>query len=180
VKVLPTPLAGLVRLVPVCHRDDRGTFVESWNAERYAAAGIPAAFVQDNLSRSRRGVLRGLHYQLRRPQGKLITVIRGAAFDVAVDLRRGSPTFGRWHGTLLSDDNHEQMWVPPGFAHGFLALADAVDVVYKVSAPRDPDDARVLRWDDPDVGVAWPLSSPPLLSPADAAGARLADAEVYP
>jgi len=180
VKVLPTPLAGLVRLVPVCHQDDRGTFVESWNAERYAAAGIPAAFVQDNLSRSRRGVLRGLHYQLRRPQGKLITVIRGAAFDVAVDLRRGSPTFGRWHGTLLSDDNHEQMWVPPGFAHGFLALADAVDVVYKVSAPRDPDDARVLRWDDPDVGVAWPLSSPPLLSPADAAGARLADAEVYP
>ena len=179
-KVLPTPLAGLVRLVPVCHQDDRGTFVESWNAERYAAAGIPAAFVQDNLSRSRRGVLRGLHYQLRRPQGKLITVIRGAAFDVAVDLRRGSPTFGRWHGTLLSDDNHEQMWVPPGFAHGFLALADAVDVVYKVSAPRDPDDARVLRWDDPDVGVAWPLSSPPLLSPADAAGARLADAEVYP
>jgi len=172
VKVLPTPLAGLVRLVPVCHRDDRGTFVESWNAERYAAAGIPAAFVQDNLSRSRRGVLRGLHYQdTTAPMGKLVRCTAGAVFDVAVDLRVGSPTFGEWVGADLSVENMRQMWVPEGFAHGFETLSAFADVQYKCTGVYAPDSEGTVAWNDPDVGIKWCTSAPSLSAIARTPGA---------
>lgn len=178
--IVPTALPEVVIVEPRVFRDARGWFVETYQRERYAGAGIAVGleFVQDNRSSSIRGVLRGLHYQLARPQGKLVHVTRGAVFDVAVDLRRGSPTFGRWAGATLSADDHRQIWIPPGFAHGFLALAELAEVAYKCTALHDPADARAVRWDDPALAIAWPLDGPPLLSSTDAAAPSLRDAEL--
>jgi dTDP-4-dehydrorhamnose 3,5-epimerase len=180
-KVMPTTLAGVLTVEPRVHVDGRGFFLETWHAARYRDAGIPAEFVQDNHSRSVRGTLRGLHYQIEHPQGKLVQVVSGEIFDVAVDLRRPSPDFGRWVGARLSAENHHQLWIPPGFAHGFLVTSESADVLYKCTSPYAPADERVLRWDDPSVGVEWPLANgaTPLLSAKDAAGALLRDASVY-
>lgn len=161
--------------------DERGFFMETYEAHKYAALGIEHVFVQDNHSGSQGGTLRGLHYQLQHPQGKLVRVVAGAVFDVAVDLRHGSPTFGQWYGTELSSKNRHQLWIPPGFAHGFYALSEWAEMVYKVSDVYAPEWERTLRWDDPQIGVAWPLQEGerPLLSEKDAAGQRLKDADVY-
>lgn len=169
-KVTETAIPGLVVMEPRVFRDHRGEFVESWNQRRYA---LPA-FVQDNISWSRRGVLRGLHFQHPNAQGKLVSVVHGEVYDVAVDLRRGSPTFGRWWGETLSRVNHRQMWIPEGCAHGFVALTDDAAVSYKCSDFYAPDHERTLRWDDPEVGIDWPLSDPEL-SEKDRAGLTLAE-----
>ena len=180
-KVHETAIPGVLVIEPVVHRDARGYFLETWREARYRAAGVALPFVQDNQSRSTRGVLRGMHYQLETPQGKLITVARGGIFDVAVDLRRSSPAFGRWVGVELSDANHRQLWIPPGCAHGFYIQSETADVVYKCTAPHLASDERCLRWDDPAVGIEWPLGGgAPLVSPRDAAGPGLADADTYP
>lgn len=174
-RVIETKLAGLLLVEPRVFEDGRGFFLETFQAERYRAHGLEAAFVQDNHSRSRRGVLRGLHFQRRHPQGKLIHTARGAVYDVAVDLRRGSPTFGRHLGLVLSDENRRQLYIPPGFAHGFCVLSDEADVIYKCTDVYRPDDEGGVRWDDPDLGIAWPLEGPPVLSEKDAALPRLAE-----
>ena len=180
-KVHETAIPGVLVIEPVVHRDPRGYFLETWREARYRAAGVALPFVQDNQSRSSRGVLRGMHYQLETPQGKLITVAQGGIFDVAVDLRRSSPAFGRWVGVELSDANHRQLWIPPGCAHGFYIQSETADVVYKCTAPYLASDERCLRWDDPAVGIEWPLGGgAPLVSPRDAAGPGLADADTYP
>lgn len=174
-----TPLAiPEVRLIePQVFVDARGFFLESWNAERYAEAGIAATFVQDNHSGSVRHVLRGLHYQLRRPQGKLVRVIAGAVFDVAVDVRPDSPHFGRWVGAELSAANRHLLWVPPGFAHGFCVLSEQAEVLYKCTTHYAPADERAIRWDDPQLAIDWPLAGrAPILSPKDAAAPTLAAA----
>ena len=179
-RVTETAIPDVKLIEPIVANDDRGFFLESWNASALAAAGIDTAFVQDNHSRSHRGVLRGLHYQLRQPQGKLIRVTAGAVFDVAVDVRRGSPTFGDWVGYELSSANRLMMWVPEGFAHGFLTLEDDTDVLYKCSAYYAPDDERAIRWDDPTIGINWPLDAlVPRLSQRDRAAVCLANAEVF-
>jgi dTDP-4-dehydrorhamnose 3,5-epimerase len=182
VNVVQTALPDVLLIEPVVHRDDRGFFLETWHEARYRDLGIPQPFVQDNQSRSVRGTLRGLHYQIEQAQGKLVQVITGEIFDVAVDLRRSSPTFGRWVGMFLSEDNHLQLWVPPGLAHGFLVTSETADVTYKCTAPYAREHERSLRWDDPTVGIAWPLppAPAPLLSPKDAAGLLLRDAPTYP
>jgi dTDP-4-dehydrorhamnose 3,5-epimerase len=173
-------IPDIVVLEPRVFSDERGFFFESWNRRDFAAAtGADVEFVQDNHSRSRRGVLRGLHYQVRQPQGKLVRCIAGEVFDVAVDLRRGSPTFGRWAGFRLSPENRKAVWIPPGFAHGFYALADA-EVLYKVTAFHAPEHERTLLWSDPALGIDWPLEGAPLLAPRDARGTPLAQAEVFP
>ena len=157
-----------------------GWFLESWNARTFrAATGLDAAFVQDNQSRSRRGVLRGLHYQVLQPQGKLVRVVRGRVFDVAVDLRRSAPTFGRWVGVELDGDDHRQMFVPAGFAHGFLVLSDEADVLYKTTDYYAPEHERCLIWNDPDVGIDWPLAGEPLLAAKDRAGLRLNQVDTF-
>lgn len=181
-KFVETTLPGVLLLEPEIFCDARGFFLESWNERAFArAAGLDAHFVQDNHSRSRRGVLRGIHYQIRQPQGKLVRVVRGTIFDVAVDLRRSSPHFGRWFGTELTDDNHRQLWVPPGFGHGFLVLSESADVLYKATDYYAPEHERSLRWNDPEVGIDWPLDGiEPLLSAKDAEGLPLAQCEVYP
>ena len=177
----PTAIPDVVLVEPAVFGDERGFFMETWRADRFAGAGIGATFVQDNHSRSAQGILRGLHYQLARPQGKLVRVVAGEVFDVAVDLRRGSPTFGRWEGETLSVENRRQLWVPPGFAHGFYVTSESADVVYKCTDLYAPEHERSLRWDDPDVGVAWPLvgGRAPTLSAKDADAARLRSAETY-
>jgi dTDP-4-dehydrorhamnose 3,5-epimerase len=157
VKIQPTELPGVLLLDPDVHEDERGFFLETYNAARFAALGVPATFVQDNHSGSRQGVLRGLHYQIRHPQGKLVRVVRGEVFDVAVDLRRSSAAFGCWAGAPLSDDNRRQVWVPPGFAHGFYVLSEFADVLYKVTEIYDPASERTLLWNDPRLGIDWPL-----------------------
>jgi len=167
----------VILIEPKLFADDRGFFMETYHAERFAQHGIPQTFVQDNHSRSRRGVLRGLHYQDPLPQGKLVRCTRGALFDVAVDVRRGSPAFGKWFGAELSDENRKQLWIPPGFAHGFCALTDDADLVYKCTSLYRGEYDRVIIWNDPDIGIAWPVSSP-LLSPKDAAAPRLRDAQL--
>ena len=178
--VTPLALPDLLLLEPEVHRDARGSFVETFNARTFrAATGIDAAFVQDNQVRSSRGVLRGLHLQAPAGQGKLVRVTTGRVFDVAVDVRRGSPRFGQWASQVLDAEHPTQLWVPPGFAHGYLVLSDEAEVCYKVTAHRVPADERVLRWDDPDLGVAWPLEGPPLLSARDAAGDTLAAAAAW-
>jgi dTDP-4-dehydrorhamnose 3,5-epimerase len=176
-----TELPDIVLVEPVVHGDSRGSFMETWREDLFAAAGITVPFVQDNQSRSMRGVLRGLHYQIRRPQGKLVRVIRGRVFDVAVDLRRSSPTFGRWAGVELDARRPSLLWVPPGFAHGFYVLSDVAEFVYKCTDYYAPEHERCIRWDDPAVGVAWPLpdGEPPELSEKDKAGLPLAEAEVF-
>ncbi|MFZ5875353.1 MAG: dTDP-4-dehydrorhamnose 3,5-epimerase [Nitrospirota bacterium] len=164
--VKETPLAGLLVIEPRVFRDDRGFFWETHHARRYAEAGITDPFVQDNASRSSKGTLRGLHYQLKRPQGKLVWVVRGEVFDVAVDIRRSSPTFGKWFGMRLSGEEPKQMYIPPGFAHGFCVLSDSVDFMYKCTNFYAPDDERGILWNDPDIGIAWPIAEP-LLSAKD-------------
>src|SRR5690606_21549187 len=162
-KFTPTRLPEVVLIEPRVFEDARGSFMESWEARKFSAAGIEARFVQDNHSVSRRWVLRGLHYQLRRPQGKLVRVTHGEAFDVAVDLRRGSPTFGQWVGEHLSADNRRMLWIPPRFAHGFLALGERVEFLYKCTDFYHPGSERTLRWNDPQLAIAWPL--PPGVEP---------------
>jgi dTDP-4-dehydrorhamnose 3,5-epimerase len=176
-----TALADLLVLTPRYLRDERGFFVESYNKRAFAeAAGAEFEFVQDNHSRSRRGVLRGLHYQLPpHAQGKLVRVAGGEIFDVAVDLRNESPTFGRWFGTVLSAEKGNQMWIPPGFAHGFLTLSEIADVLYKASDYYTPDCERTIAWDDPEIAIAWPLDGSPLLSAKDSAAPTLAQAETF-
>lgn len=171
-EVQQTPLAGLLLIQPRRFGDDRGFFQECYHRQRYQEAGLAEDFVQDNFSVSARGVLRGLHYQLPFPQGKLVWVIRGEIFDVAVDLRRQSPTFGRWWGHRLSDSNGLQMYVPPGFAHGFGVLSERAEVFYKCTSLYQQATEHVLRWDDPEVGIDWPIANPQI-SPRDAAGRSL-------
>ena len=173
-KFLDTELPGVIVIEPDVHRDARGFFLESYHARKYAEGGICGAFVQDNHSFSRRGTLRGLHAQRRRPQGKLVRAVAGAMFDVAVDLRRGSPTFGRWVGVLLSGENCLQLYLPPGFAHGFCVLSDEAHAEYKCTELYEPGDEIAVAWNDPDLGIAWPLQDP-LISPKDAAAPRLRD-----
>jgi dTDP-4-dehydrorhamnose 3,5-epimerase len=182
VKFTPTDIPDVVVIEPVVYQDARGFFLESWHEARYAQAGIRLPFVQDNHSRSVCGTLRGLHYQSPRPQGKLVRAASGEIFDVAVDLRRSSPTFGRWVGVTLSDENRRQLWVPPGFAHGFYVTSESADIIYKCTDYYAPEHDRTLRWDDPDVGVAWPLvgGHGPLLSLKDAAGVPFREAPGYP
>jgi dTDP-4-dehydrorhamnose 3,5-epimerase len=177
--VTPTAIADVLLIEPKVFGDPRGFFLESWNAKVFAETGIAATFVQDNHSRSPRGVLRGLHYQIRQPQGKLVRVVAGEVFDVAVDLRRTSPTFGRWVGERLSADNKRMLWIPPGFAHGFLVLSESADFLYKTTDYYAPEHERVLAWNDPELGIKWPLAGTPTLSARDAAGTRLRDAEVF-
>jgi dTDP-4-dehydrorhamnose 3,5-epimerase len=177
VKVETTGLSGVLVIEPVVHRDHRGFFLETWRADRYAEAGVPVGFVQDNHSRSARGTLRGLHYQVEEVQGKLVRCAAGEIFDVAVDLRRGSPSYGRWAAATLSENDHRQLWIPPGCAHGFYVLSEIADVVYKCTAPYSPAHERVIRWDDPDLAIAWPLAGgAPVVSPKDAGGLAFRDA----
>lgn len=182
----PEPIAGLFLLLPEVFIDARGSFCESFNAKRFAElTGVQASFVQDNHSHSVRNVLRGLHYQIRQPQGKLVRVIAGEVFDVAVDLRRSSPTLGRWSGVNLSAENRLQRWIPPGFAHGFLVTSDAADVMYKTTDYWAPKAERTLLWSDPALGIAWPSVAPdgaaimPLLSDKDRAGTALEHLELF-
>ena len=177
--VRDTLLPGVKLIEPRVFGDDRGFFLESWNVRVFAEAGLDLAFVQDNHSRSTKGVLRGLHYQLGTPQGKLVRVTAGAVFDVAVDIRRSSPHFGQWVGYELSDANRHMLYVPPGFAHGFVTLSASADFLYKCTTLYDGPNDRSLRWDDPAIGIAWPLDAPPLLSTKDAAAPLLADAELF-
>ncbi len=180
-KVTPTALPDVKIIEPRVFGDARGFFYESWNARDFAAAGVDARFVQDNHSRSARFVLRGLHYQVHQPQGKLVRVVAGAVFDVAVDLRRSSASFGRWVGAVLSAANQRVLWVPPGFAHGFLTLEEGSELLYKCTDFYAPEHERCLLWSDPQVGIAWPLegSDVPCLSPRDSAGTPLAQAETF-
>ena len=180
----PTPLSGLCLLEPTVFADDRGSFFESWNARTFQTlTGVGPTFVQDNHSTSVRGVLRGMHYQVApRAQGKLVRCVRGAVFDAVIDIRRSSPTFGRWFGAELSAANRLQMWVPVGFAHGFLALEDGCEVLYKTTDTWSKEHERCIRWDDPAVGIAWPAlagGTAPKLLPRDAQAPPLAGAEVF-
>jgi dTDP-4-dehydrorhamnose 3,5-epimerase len=178
--IIETPLPGVLLIEPQLFGDERGFFMESWNRRAFASRGLDLEFVQDNHSRSARGVLRGLHYQVHEPQGKLVRVVSGAVFDVAVDLRRSSPNFGRWVGYELSADNKRMLWVPPGFGHGFLVLSETADFLYKTTAYYAPQWDRGVRWNDPDIGIDWPLDGAPTLSAKDEAAPWLRDAEVYP
>jgi len=177
--VTSTAIPDVKLVEPKVFGDSRGFFFESWNRRALAAAGLDVDFVQDNHSRSRRGVLRGLHYQVERPQGKLVRVVAGEVFDVAVDLRRSSPTFGRWVGAMLSADNRRMFWVPPGFAHGFVVMSDSADFLYKTTDYWSPEHERTLLWNDPEVGIVWPFDGAPTLAPKDAAGTPLASAPTY-
>jgi dTDP-4-dehydrorhamnose 3,5-epimerase len=172
--VVDLDLPGLKLVEPKVFGDPRGQFLETWNAERYAAAGIPGPFVQDNLSRSRRNTVRGLHWQDPNPQGKLVSVVAGAVWDVVVDIRRDSPAFGKWYGVELSSDNRRQLWVPAGLAHGFAVLSESADFVYKVTGRYSPKDEHVLRWNDPDIGIDWKIDrAAAILSERDANAAGL-------
>jgi len=177
--VTATAIPGVLLIAPRVFSDDRGFFYESWNARAFAAAGIDASFVQDNHSRSRRGVLRGLHYQIEHAQGKLVRTVAGEVYDVVVDLRRGSPTFGRSLGMTLSAQNRLMLWIPPGFAHGFLALSEHAEFLYKTTDTWYPEHERTLLWSDPALRIEWPYDGAPILTPKDAAGTPLAAADVY-
>ena len=175
-QVTDTALAGVKLIEPPVFGDERGFFMESWNARTFAEAGLDLTFVQDNHSRSARGVLRGLHYQIGPAQGKLVRVVSGAVFDVAVDLRRPSPSFGQWVGYELSAANHRMLWIPEGFAHGFLTLQDGTDFLYKCTELYAPASEHCLAWDDPTVGIDWPLDGmTPLVSDKDRAGKSLSE-----
>ena len=175
-RVTPGRIEGLALIEPKVHGDARGFFLESWNEHAFRDAGIDAHFVQDNHSRSQRGVIRGMHFQDPMPQGKLVRVVAGRAFDVAVDLRRSSPTFGQWEAVELSASNHRMFWIPEGFAHGFLALDDDTELLYKCTAPYAPEHEHILAWDDPDLAIDWPLDGlTPKLSGKDREGTALAD-----
>ncbi|MCK5244283.1 MAG: dTDP-4-dehydrorhamnose 3,5-epimerase [Desulfobacterales bacterium] len=179
---MPARIPDVVVIKPEVFGDDRGFFMETWEARRFAKAGIDVEFVQDNHSKSSQGVLRGLHYQIRRPQGKLVRVVAGEVFDVAVDLRRSSGTFGMWVGSFLSADNRRMLWIPPGFAHGFYVTSRSAEFVYKCSAFYAPEDERSIIWNDPDLAIDWPLinGKPPTVSQKDSQGISLKDAETYP
>ncbi|ORJ59030.1 dTDP-4-dehydrorhamnose 3,5-epimerase [Geothermobacter hydrogeniphilus] len=180
-RIVTTAIADVLLLEPRVFPDRRGFFFESFNRARWEElTGLQNDFVQDNHSRSCRGVLRGLHYQVQQPQGKLVRAVGGEIFDVAVDLRRSSPTFGQWVGAVLSDENKRQLWVPEGFAHGFMVLSETADLLYKTTAYYAPQHERTIRWDDPDLGIDWPRDVQPLLSEKDAAGTAFRDAECYP
>lgn len=180
-QITPTAIPDIVLIEPRIFRDERGFFLETFQADKYKAAGIALPMVQDNYSGSRQGVLRGLHYQIHKPQGKLVSVVAGEVFDVVVDLRRSSPMFGRWVGVTLSAEDRRQLWVPGGFAHGFYVVSDWAEVLYKVTDFYDPSSERTLAWDDAEVGVRWPLrdGNKPLLSPKDAQGLPLSKAELF-
>ena len=178
-RVIATSLPGLLVLEPKVFRDARGFFLESFNENAMAGVGIRDRFVQDNHSYSARNVLRGLHYQVGHPQGKLVRVVAGEIFDVAVDLRRGSPTFGKWDGVILSGDNFRMLWIPAGLAHGFRVLSDGAHVLYKATDFYHPECERTLSWDDPAVNINWQLDAPPIVSDKDAKGASFRDAENF-
>ena len=178
-RVVPTAIPDVLVVEPRVFGDQRGFFFESWNRRALREAGLDADFVQDNHSRSARGVLRGLHYQIRHPQGKLVRVVAGEVFDVAVDLRRGSPTFGRHVAITLSAENKRMLWVPPGFAHGFCVTSESADFLYKTTDYWHQEHERTLLWSDPALGIAWPVDGAPLVAAKDAAGAPLATAERY-
>ena len=175
-----TPLEGVLVVEPDVHRDDRGFFLESYNEEKYARGGLAVHFVQDNHSKSACGTLRGLHAQLRRPQGKLVRAVEGEIFDVAVDIRRGSPSFGKWFGLELSAENFRQLYVPPGFVHGFCVLSETAQVEYKCTEFYDPGGEVGVLWNDPDIGIGWPFEGEPLLSAKDAAASLLRDVADLP
>jgi dTDP-4-dehydrorhamnose 3,5-epimerase len=178
--VTKTAIPDVLILEPRVFGDARGFFYESFNAKDFAeSTGLDVSFVQDNHSKSAKGVLRGLHYQIQHAQGKLVRVVQGEVFDVAVDLRRTSPTFGQWVGVRLSADNHRQLWVPPGFAHGFVVLSESAEFLYKTTDYWYPEHERSLLWNDPAIGIDWPLDGPPLLAAKDAAGKLLAEAECF-
>lgn len=177
-EVIETELPGVLRLRPRIFADDRGWFAEIWNEARFREQGLPAGFVQDNQSRSFRNVLRGLHFQLQHPQGKLVRAVVGRIFDVAVDIRRSSPHFGRWAGFELDAEVPEMLWIPPGFAHGFLVLSSSADVLYKTTDFYSAPSERTIRWDDPTLAIRWPLSGEPIVSAKDAAGLPLNQSEL--
>ena len=178
----PTAIPDVVLIRPKVFGDPRGYFFESWEERKFAAAGLDVKFVQDNHSRSARNILRGLHYQIQQSQGKLVRVVTGAVFDVAVDIRRSSPTFGRWVGVSLSEENHHMLWVPPGFAHGFLVLSESADFLYRCTDFWAPPHERAIAWNDPDLNITWPLpsGSQPILSAKDAVAGSFRDAEYFP
>ena len=178
----PTEIPEVVLIRPKVFGDSRGYFFESWEERKFAAAGLDVKFVQDNHSRSARHILRGLHYQIQQPQGKLVRVVTGTVFDVAVDIRRGSPTFGRWVGVTLSEENHHMLWVPAGFAHGFMVLSESADFLYRCTDFWAPPHERAIAWNDPDLGIAWPLpeGAQPVLSGKDAVAGSFRDAEYFP
>ncbi len=179
--IIPTPIPDVLIIEPKVFGDERGFFMETWNQQTFAKAGLDFNFVQDNHSRSRQGILRGLHYQIQNPQGKLVRVTQGCVYDVAVDLRRSSPSFGQWTAVELSAENHRLFWVPPGFAHGFYVMSEFADFQYKCTQLYAPEYERCVRWDDPDLNIPWPLvqDERPQLSAKDAIGASLTEAEVF-
>lgn len=180
VTATPTPLPDVLILEPAVFGDERGFFFESFNLRDFrAATGVAMDFVQDNHSWSKRGVLRGLHYQVRHPQGKLVRAVTGVVYDVVVDLRRSSAAFGKWFGVELSAENRRQLWVPPGFAHGFVVTSEEADVLYKTTGYRHAECERTLLWNDPELQIAWPVEGKPVLAPKDAAGAVLNRAETF-
>ena len=181
-RFISSQIPDVLRIEPDVYGDDRGFFMETYHASRFSVNGISASFVQDNHSGSGKAVLRGLHYQIRQAQGKLVRVVAGEVFDVAVDLRRSSGTFGNWIGQILSVQNKQQLWIPPGFAHGFYVLSDWAEIVYKATDYYAPEWERTLLWNDPVLGIAWPLieDSAPILSAKDLRGLPLAQAETYP
>lgn len=177
----PTRIPDVIAIDPVVFEDDRGFLMETWRSNRYAEGGIEAVFVQDVHSRSSGGAIRGLHYQIEKPQGKLIRVVAGEVFDVAVDLRRSSPAFGQWVSEVLSAGNRRLIWIPPGFAHGFLVLSETADIEYRLTDYYSAEHERTIRWDDPDIAIQWPLGAgqAPLMSDKDMAGQWLKEAETY-
>ncbi|RMG32636.1 MAG: dTDP-4-dehydrorhamnose 3,5-epimerase [Gammaproteobacteria bacterium] len=178
-EIEPTAIPDVKLIEPKVFGDERGFFYESWNRRAFAEAGLDVDFVQDNHSRSQKGVLRGLHYQIQHPQGKLVRAVVGAVFDVAVDLRRSSPTFGQWVGFELSAENKRMAWIPPGFAHGFLVLSDWAEFLYKTTDYWYREHERTLMWNDPALGIEWPWDGEPILSGKDAQGSVLSEAEVF-
>jgi len=178
--VIPTQIPEVLILEPKIYQDGRGFFQESYNKKTFQnLTGADVEFVQDNHSRSEKGVLRGLHYQIKQPQGKLVRVVRGSVFDVAVDIRKSSPTFGQWVGIELTENNHRQFWVPAGFAHGFVVLSDSADFLYKTTDYYAPEHERCILWNDPGIGIEWPITDEPQLSSKDREGVLLKHAEVF-
>ena len=180
-KIIPTSIPEVLILEPQVFGDARGFFMETWNAQTFADAGLALNFVQDNHSRSRQGTLRGMHYQIKHPQGKLVRVTSGKVFDVAVDLRQSSPTFGQWAGAELSDEDHRMLWVPPGFAHGFYVMSESADFLYKCTDLYAPEYDRSLHWNDPSIGIEWPLvnGAAPTISAKDEAGKNWQEADKF-
>lgn len=180
-KFATTEIPDVVIIEPVVHADDRGFFMETWRSDLFSRAGIGTGFVQDNHSKSSYGILRGLHYQINNPQGKLVRVVAGEVFDVAVDLRKKSPTFGKWVGEHLSSDNKKILWIPPGFAHGFYVLSSSAEFVYKCTEYYSPENERSIIWNDEDINIQWPITpgEQPILSDKDASASNFSEAEYY-